>query len=88
MGDMSQENPSAWWPSPRDGQARLTLFGSHHFHTPGNDEQTMNLDDPLSPKRQRELVVLREYLEERSFDHIAVECPRQAVSGNPGRDGV
>jgi hypothetical protein len=79
-GDMSQENPLAWWPSPRDGQARLTLFASHHFHTPGNDEQTMELDDPLSPKRQRELVVLREYLEERSFDHIAVECPADRQS--------
>jgi hypothetical protein len=79
--NMSQEHSSAWWPSPRDGQARITLFGSHHFHTPGNDEQTMELDDPLSPKRQRELVVLREHIQERSFDHIAVECPADRQSG-------
>lgn len=72
---MSQAKPSGWWPSPRDGQARVTLLGSHHFHTPGNDEHTMDLDDPLSPKRQRELVVLRERLEDRAFDHVAVEIP-------------
>lgn len=77
---MSRENRSDWWPCPRDGQARLTLLGSHHFHTPGNDEHTMELDDPLSRGRQRELVALCDRLEERSFDNIAVECPvdRQA----------
>lgn len=72
---MSQAKPSAWWPSPRDGQARITLLGSHHFHTPGNDEHTMDLDDPLSPERQREFVALRERLEDRLFDHVAVEIP-------------
>lgn len=65
-----------WWPSPRDGQARITLLGTHHFHTPGNDEHSMDLDDPLSPDRQRELVDLRKRLAERPFDHVAVEIPR------------
>lgn len=74
-GFVNQDKPTAWWPSPRDGEARLTLLGSHHFHTPGNDEHTMELDDPLSQERQRELVALRECLEERSFDHVAVEIP-------------
>lgn len=74
---MSQEQPSAVWPTPCDGQACLTLLGSHHFHTPGNDEYGMELDDPLAPERQWELRRLCECLQKRLFDHVAVEIPTE-----------
>lgn len=72
---MPQAAPTVRWPRPQDGQGRITLLGTHHFHTPGNDEHTVDLDDPLSPERQEELVALRKRLQDGPFDNVAVEIP-------------
>lgn len=66
---------SMWWPDPRDGQARLTLLGSPHLHSPGHDAYGMDLDDPLDSTRQEQLRTVRDRLVRRSFDHVAVEVP-------------
>jgi hypothetical protein len=72
---MTSDAGPAWWPEPRDGQARLTLLGSPHLHAPGNDAHGMELDDPLSTERQAQLHAVCERLEVRPFDHVAVEVP-------------
>jgi hypothetical protein len=74
---MPSDTQQLWWPDPRDGHARITLLGTHHFHTPGNDAHGLDLDDPLAPARQQQLRDLRDRLTTRSFDHVAVEVPHQ-----------
>lgn len=63
-------------PAPRQGQGRLTILGSPHLANPGNDEHNTDVDDMLTPERQRELTTVCDRLEAREFDNVAVEIPR------------
>lgn len=73
---MSQQKSPLRWPTPGEGQSRITLLGSPHLANPGNDEHNLEVDDTLTSKRQEELAVICERLENGDFDHIAVEIPR------------
>ncbi|MFB6198765.1 MAG: DUF5694 domain-containing protein, partial [Halobacteriaceae archaeon] len=74
---MDDDVSDANWPKPRDGEARITLLASHHLANPGNDEHNLEFGNTLAPERQRELEALREHLETRDFESIALEIPRE-----------
>lgn len=73
---MSRQERHLEWRTPDEGQSRLTLLGSPHLANPGNDEHNTEMDDTLTSDRQDELAAVRECLETRHFDHVAVEIPR------------
>jgi len=63
------------WPTPADGQTRLTLLGTPHLANPGADEHNVEVDDVLTPTRQSELRTVCERLEPTDVDTVAVEIP-------------
>lgn len=73
---MSRQERRMRWRAPDECQSRITLLGSPHLANPRNDEHNTEVDDTLTPYRQNELAVVRERLETRNFDHVAVEIPR------------
>lgn len=90
---MSQQSTSFRWPTPAEGQSRITLLGSHHLANQANDEHVVEADDTLASQRQAELTTLSERLQERELDHVAVEVPRSEQAALDGqyeaiRDGL
>lgn len=78
---MTAQHATMQWPTPSDGQSRITLLGSPHLANPGHDAHNVAVDDPLTSKRQQELAIICDHLENGDFDHVAVELPRDCQSG-------
>jgi hypothetical protein len=55
----------------------VMILGTYHFANPGQDVVNMEVDDVLSPRRQREIEVLVETLAEWRPSRIAVENEAQ-----------
>lgn len=66
--------------------AKLMVLGTIHLHNPGRDIHNLNVDDVLSPKRQKEIGDLVARLQAFKPTKIAVEL--KPGSDNPGTQKI
>ncbi|ABC63046.1 DUF5694 domain-containing protein [Erythrobacter litoralis] len=72
----AQEPEDSANPAP----VEVMIVGSYHFANPGQDVVNMEVDDVLSPQRQREIAILSETLAQWKPTKIMVESVAEASS--------
>ena len=56
-----------------DARPEILVLGTYHMANPGHDVHNMQADDPLSPKRQREIAELMTVLKRFNPTKVAIE---------------
>ncbi|MFL0356892.1 DUF5694 domain-containing protein [Erythrobacter sp. GH1-10] len=67
-------------PEPTPDAIQVMVFGTYHFANPGRDVINLEVDDVLTPQRQREIEVLVQTLAQWNPTKVAVES-RAAAPG-------
>jgi len=63
-------------PAPQPAPIQVMVLGTYHFGNPGLDKVNVRVDDVTVPRRQRELEVLAEAIEEFKPTRVMVEAQR------------
>ncbi|KAB1192143.1 hypothetical protein GJR96_01270 [Haloferax sp. MBLA0076] len=71
----SADNSPEGWPRCEPGPVEVMLLGTYHMDNPGLDVAQIDVDDVLTPDRQRQLRTTIDALERWCPDRVAVERP-------------
>lgn len=69
------DRPTGFPAECRPGEVQVMLLGTYHFANPGRDAVKQDVDDVLTPQRQREIEDLVQRLARWEPDQIGVEWP-------------